>query len=382
MENNIIDPKTLKVQSELPRIEFENQNQLEKTVDAMVERFTGLVVTKDTYKRSKEVRAQINKVIKIIDRQRIDKVNEVKKPIDDFNNRTKNLTAKLSTVSDDLGKQLNEYNDKRRAGKHEIQFAKFKQIVDEYGLQLDQVTYNPKWDNLSLAFPTFVKETNEVCEKVLQAQKQLKEIRQAVIARGDELSIGVQPFLEQVGKKDLADILRDMSNYKKELINIVAEKEERKQEFDKNNQVLANGMDAPQISGSAASYAKKGALANLFLIDDGSSDPDSTSGKPVKPTQPRTKQAKSAKPLPKPKPKFKKYTPAEMLKAQVTYGGKKTNIWNVYTKAFKEKDVTAQTWWKENHNNPDSALGNLIRQYGSFMKEKEAEKAKEAQQSK
>ncbi|WP_175532658.1 ERF family protein [Lactobacillus gasseri] len=34
-------------------------------------------------------------------------------------------------------------------------------------------------------------------------------------------------------------------------------------------------MDAPQVSGSAASYAKKGALANLFLIDDGSSDPDS-----------------------------------------------------------------------------------------------------------
>lgn len=241
MENNIIDPKTLKVQSELPRIEFENQSQLEKTVDAMVERFTGLVVTKDTYKPSKEVRAEINKVIKIIDRQRIDKVNEVKKPIDDFNDRTKTLTAKLSTISDDLGKQLNEYNDKRRAGKHEIQFAKFKQIVDEYGLQLDQVTYNPKWDNLSLAFPTFVKEAKEVCEKVLQAQKQLKEIRQAVIARGDELSIGVQPFLEQVGKKDLADILRDMSNYKKELINIVAEKEERKQEFDKNNQVLANG---------------------------------------------------------------------------------------------------------------------------------------------
>lgn len=241
MENNIIDPKTLKVQSELPRIEFENQNQLEKTVDAMVERFTGLVVTKDTYKPSKEVRAEINKVIKIIDRQRIDKVNEVKKPIDDFNNRTKTLTAKLSTVSDNLGKQLSDYNDKRRAGKHEIQFAKFKQIIDEYGLQLDQVPYNPKWDNLSFAFPTFVKEAKEVCEKVLQTQKQLKEIRQAVIARGDELSIGVQPFLEQVGKKDLAAILREMSKYKQELIDVQRKKDELQKEFEKNNKILPNG---------------------------------------------------------------------------------------------------------------------------------------------
>lgn len=241
MENNIIDPKTLKVQSELPRIEFENQNQLEKTVDAMVERFTGLVVTKDTYKPSKEVRAEINKVIKIIDRQRIDKVNEVKKPIDDFNDRTKTLTAKLSTVSDNLGKQLNDYNDKRRAGKHEIQFAKFKQIIDEYGLQLDQVPYNPKWDNLSLAFPTFVKEAKEVCEKVLQTQKQLKEIRQAVIARGDELGIGVQPFLEQVGKRDLAAILREMSKYKQELIDVQRKKDELQKEFEKNNKILPNG---------------------------------------------------------------------------------------------------------------------------------------------
>ncbi len=241
MENNIIDPKTLKVQSELPRIEFENQNQLEKTVDAMVERFTGLVVTKDTYKPSKEVRAEINKVIKIIDRQRIDKVNEVKKPIDDFNDRTKTLTAKLSTVSDNLGKQLNDYNDKRRAGKHEIQFAKFKQIIDVYVLQLDQDPYNPKWDNLSLAFPTFVKEAKEVCEKVLQTQKQLKEIRQAVIARGDELGIGVQPFLEQVGKRDLAAILREMSKYKQELIDVQRKKDELQKEFEKNNKILPNG---------------------------------------------------------------------------------------------------------------------------------------------
>ncbi|WP_281510459.1 DUF1351 domain-containing protein, partial [Lactobacillus taiwanensis] len=185
MENNIIDPKTLKVQSELPMIEFENRAQLEKRVDAMVDRFTGLVVTKETYKSSKEVRAQINKAIKIIDRQRIDKVKEVKKPIDKFNQHTKSLTKKLSSIADDLNQQLKVYDDKRRAGKHEIQYIKFKQLLDEYGLQEDQIEYNSKWDNLSLAFPTFVKEAKEACRLVEQKQEQLKEIRQAVIARGD-----------------------------------------------------------------------------------------------------------------------------------------------------------------------------------------------------
>lgn len=212
-------------------IEFENRAQLEKRVDAMVDRFTGLVVTKETYKSSKEVRAQINKAIKIIDRQRIDK----------FNQHTKSLTKKLSSIADDLNQQLKVYDDKRRAGKHEIQYIKFKQLLDEYGLQEDQIEYNSKWDNLSLAFPTFVKEAKEACRLVEQKQEQLKEIRQAVIARGDELGIGVQPFLEQVGKKDLAAILREMSKYKQELIDVQRKKDELQKEFEKNNKILPNG---------------------------------------------------------------------------------------------------------------------------------------------
>lgn len=189
----------------------------------------------------------------------------------------------------------------------------------------------------------------------------------------DDILVRLKPLLNKYQayvKLDTVVIFHDNAAYQQATAKYHDDDFEITAVYEVREDAAKKKMDAPQVSGSAASYAKKGALANLFLIDDGSSDPDSTSGKPVKPTQP------------KPKPKFKKYTPAEMLKAQVTYDGKKTNIWTVYTKAFKEKDVAAQTWWKENHNNPDSALGNLIRQYGPFMKEKEAEKAKEAQQSK
>lgn len=201
----------------------------------------------------------------------------------------------------------------------------------------------------------------------------------------DDILVRLKPLLNEYQayvKLDTVVIFHDNAAYQQATAKYHDDDFEITAVYEVREDAAKKKMDAPQVSGSAASYAKKGALANLFLIDDGSSDPDSTSGKPVKPTQPSNNQAKNAKPLPKPKPKLKKYTPAEMLRAQVTYGGKKTNIWNVYTKAFKEKDVTAQTWWKENHNDPDSALGNLIRQYGPFMKEKEAEKAKEAQQSK
>jgi hypothetical protein len=58
---------------------------------------------------------------------------------------------------------------------------------------------------------------------------------------------------------------------------------------------LSRGLDAPQVTGSASSYARKYALGGLFAIDD-SKDPDSHKDDPAPP-------AKAADPLPaKPTP--------------------------------------------------------------------------------
>ena len=43
------------------------------------------------------------------------------------------------------------------------------------------------------------------------------------------------------------------------------------------------GMDPSQITGAASSYARKYALAGLLALDDGSVDPDATSGRPDEP---------------------------------------------------------------------------------------------------
>lgn len=50
------------------------------------------------------------------------------------------------------------------------------------------------------------------------------------------------------------------------------------------------GMDEAQITGSASSYARKYALQGLFLLDDGSNDPDARDN-----TESKTTKTKSAK---------------------------------------------------------------------------------------
>lgn len=52
---------------------------------------------------------------------------------------------------------------------------------------------------------------------------------------------------------------------------------------------ISRGLDAPQVSGAASSYARKYALGGLFAIDDSSDDPDKHEDAP-----PEAKKAKIA----------------------------------------------------------------------------------------
>lgn len=45
---------------------------------------------------------------------------------------------------------------------------------------------------------------------------------------------------------------------------------------------IKKGMDESQITGTASTYARKYALAGLFLLDDSLNDPDKTAGEPTK----------------------------------------------------------------------------------------------------
>lgn len=141
------------------------------------------------------------------------------------------------------------------------------------------------------------------------------------------------------------------------------------------------GMDAPQISGSAASYAKKGALANLFLIDDGSTDPDSNKyhGQPTKTTKPVRNTRQVPAKVKRNAAELKKYTDDELTRQQVKYNGATTNIYNVYSQVLdkKAKDhENASKWWRNWFNQPATPQGNLIRQFTEFYLR--AQKAKEA----
>ena len=122
------------------------------------------------------------------------------------------------------------------------------------------------------------------------------------------------------------------------------------------------GMDDSQISGATSSYAVKYALAKLFLIDD-TRDSDSN--------EYQRKQQQPAK------IKVKKLTEDELYNYQADYNGKPKFLYMIWTECEKAKmmGLNAKTsvpieWWN-NKFKENSKVGEVVRQFTKFAKEKE-----------
>lgn len=99
---------------------------------------------------------------------------------------------------------------------------------------------------------------------------------------------------------------------------------------------LSRGLDAPQVTGSASSYARKYALSGLFAIDD-TKDPDSHRDDPEPPTP-----AKPKAPVAPKKPELKDTDPAtpqqkQQLKNMMTALGMEPDAMSMLVESVLEK---------------------------------------------
>ena len=121
------------------------------------------------------------------------------------------------------------------------------------------------------------------------------------------------------------------------------------------------GMDASQLSGATASYAKKYALGNLFMIDD-NKDADSMDNRQKAPV----KQSKSvpSKPVQKVQPVQKS---AEQLKEQaekrnVMFNGLEISLLTLYQDARHDGKGSETAKALKEISNGDATIMNLVRE--------------------
>ncbi|CCI81578.1 DUF1351 domain-containing protein [Lactobacillus hominis] len=222
-------------------IEFENGQALDKIVDDMAKRYTGLVVTTKNYKESRALKSDLSKVSKALNRYRIDKSNEAKEPIEDFKNHVDALIKKIDATSHGLDVQIKQFQETARKNRQAGLYPQYLKILDTYGVTEEQVSYNPDYNKTTWSYPRMVRDIKSRCESFVKEQEMQKEMRQTVISQAKKLAIGSEPFLDQLKTKSLSDVLTNMENYKQDLINIEKEKTERRKEYENaNHKVVGN----------------------------------------------------------------------------------------------------------------------------------------------
>ena len=145
-----------------------NIEELEKFVDKRLEDYTieNFVGDADA---AKKARAELNKAVESIKRERIDLINELMKPFEDVETRCKALEKKIGVVCgqlDEIVKQKEALEKERRKQKIELFWTTKNCDV----ITLDKI-FNPKWLNKTYKEGDILDEMDAAIDKVYKDLK-------------------------------------------------------------------------------------------------------------------------------------------------------------------------------------------------------------------
>lgn len=125
-----------------------NFDELEKEITTNLKKYEGLVLTEENKTEIKDIKSKLNKLIKAIDRERIDKTKEYNEPLQKFIEQCNTLKSKVLEVSNVFDKQLKEAEEKERQEKLEEIIKYFDTNVGEYRELIDfDKIFQEQWLN-------------------------------------------------------------------------------------------------------------------------------------------------------------------------------------------------------------------------------------------
>lgn len=125
-----------------------NFDELEKEITTNLKKYEGLVLTEENKSEIKDIKSKLNKLIKAIDRERIDKTKEYNEPLQKFIEQCNTLKLKVLEVSNVFDKQLKEAEEKERQEKLEEIIKYFDTNVEKYRELIDfDKIFQEQWLN-------------------------------------------------------------------------------------------------------------------------------------------------------------------------------------------------------------------------------------------
>lgn len=212
-------------------IDFQGYPALDAKVDAMTKDWDKYVVTAESYPYDKKTRAELNRIRRALSDRRKVIVKESSQQITEFNTKVKGLDLKIKGVVDHLSEGLKTFDDQARKDKHQQNLIQLGELAKEYGVALQELDYQDKWDNKTTSWTTIEEDARQQFEVIVEKQKARKEAEQVIANKANEYTkpaMTASPYLQMLDYKSLPDVLTQMNNDHEYLIKQSKQQEENR----------------------------------------------------------------------------------------------------------------------------------------------------------
>lgn len=212
-------------------IDFQGYPALDAKVDAMTKDWDKYVVTAESYPYDKKTRAELNRIRRALSDLRKVIVKESSQQITEFNTKVKDLDLKIKGVVDHLSEGLKTFDDQARKNKHQQNLIQLGELAKEYGVALQELDYQDKWDNKTTSWTTIEEDARQQFEVIVEKQKARKEAEQVIANKANEYTkpaMTASPYLQMLDYKSLPDVLTQMDNDHDYLIKQAKQQEENR----------------------------------------------------------------------------------------------------------------------------------------------------------
>lgn len=170
-----------------------NLSIIEEYAKDLKEFWQPVVFTADQVDKAKDVRANVNKLVKKVADLRKEKVAEYKQPIDDFESTAKATEKILKETADLLGQKIDvfvklEQNRKQAEINNLIEVILSDELYKE--IKFEEIVQNPKWLNKTYTMTTIETDILDIVNNILQDKANKKLIKENLKLKLEQLDPG------------------------------------------------------------------------------------------------------------------------------------------------------------------------------------------------
>lgn len=223
------DNEELPINLEPAKIDFPKYEELKKRVDRLTNSLKDYVVTEDSYEQDKKVRAELNRIQKMLSKKRIEIFNEAVEPANEFKQHVSGLEKQIKCASDRISEGIKHYTDKEKDAKFQEIKLRLGNLALKYNVSIQLLgdirekdnQFN-HWLNKSCSWKRIETEAEEFFKNKAENQKLKATLNQVVIDRAksyDKPTISPNPYLEMLNYKDLDQVLVQMAHDHEDAVN-------------------------------------------------------------------------------------------------------------------------------------------------------------------